>query len=288
MAMFAQCMVDYSGTTIEEDARVLAIESITGTAGGVFEVFSRIIPKAADAITALAEPVSAFLSPSAMVSLSSANKTLLRDLNKVPYASYRDILVQVPEGFSGNLVHYVQWLKKMQHEAVSTANALLNDYSTELSMFLSSVDYRKTLKSHERFYSGVSKQRKEFTASLASYFKKDSVTSRAQLGSVITRFGDLETLFKETEDLKNAVDFRKEVTKMLASVNHASGLLSLLKDKLEDKSLDGVSGDMAKHLAQGAYECGKYVELISILIYHGESASSSVKAIAEQLTAAIK
>lgn len=283
MTIFQETMNAAAETTLEMDAKVLATEAAIGTIGGVMEVFSRLIPKASDVISSLSGSVAAFLEKKEPEKLSWKKQTLLKKVQALPYISYREILIQVPEGFTGNLSSYLEWLKKVQIEVIGSANKLINDYSLELSMFLSNTDYRKTLKSHEKFFKDVRVLRSEVTLTMEKFFTSKSVASRVKLGSVMTRFAEFDDIIRFGEDLLTSADFKKELAQMLASVNHASELLSLLKDKLEKRELDGVSADMAKHIAEGAFECGKYVELISILVYHSENAVACVNGLATQL-----
>lgn len=283
MSMFLTCMQE-DQRSLEDDAKLIAIESALGTTGGVLEVFSRIIPKAAQALTGLIEPISGYLkSDEGVRSMTAQNRKLLGRLNKLPFMAYREMLVQVPEGFNGNLLAYVKWVKKIQVEVVRSANALLGDYNTELSMFLSNNDYRKSLKSHEKFYKNVQTTRAEVTRVFESFFDHKGNQSRIKLGSIVMRFAELEVIFEEVEGLMGAVQLRTELSKLLASVAHASELLGLLKKKLDEKELDGVSGDMAKHISEGAYECGKYVELVAVLAFQSDALITSVSGISNQL-----
>lgn len=283
MSMFLTCMQE-DQRSLEDDAKMIAIESALGTTGGVMEVFSRIIPKAAQALSGLIEPISGYLKPEqGMSTLTSQNKKLLSRLNKLPFMAYREMLVQVPEGFNGNLLAYLKWMKKVQVEVVRSANDLMKDYSAELSMFLSNSDYRKTLKSHEKFYKNVQTTRADVTKVLESFFSHKGNQSRIKLGSIVMRFAELEEVFEEVNGLMDAAQLRTELSKLLAAVSQTTELLGLLKTKLEDKELDNVSGDMAKHISEGAYECGKYVELVSVLSFQSDQLVASIKAISDQL-----
>lgn len=44
-----------------------------------------------------------------------------------------------------------------------------------------------------------------------------------------------------------------------------------------------VSGSMAQHISNGAYEIAAYVELVSVMCFNVEVALSSVQALSEQL-----
>lgn len=284
MAIFNECLNDASATSIEEDAKILALEAAIGTAGGLLEIFSRIIPKTVALLSELTAPIVTFTASKETKSeFSGKRKQLIKRLDRLPFNAYKEILVQVPEGFQGNLVKYVTWLHRVQVETIRGATELMADYGLELSMFLSNTDYRKSLKSHEQFFKKVRSSRLVITEELESFFNKNKVLSRVPLGHVVGRFAEVDDLLKEADALESAKDLRSSLRSMMAGVTHATDLLALLKDKLEKNELEGVSGDMAKHIAEGAFECGKYVELVSILVYHGDSVLASVESISNQL-----
>ncbi len=271
-------------TSIDRLGKLLAIESISNNQPGILDVFSRLIPKTQELITSFAAPLAEFVSPNKQITKFSKSeyRDSVKAVSKLPFMAYRDTLVMVPEGFTGNLVEYLKLLGKLNTQTIKQASDVVNDYINELSVFLNNLDARKSLKTHAAFYKQVSADRVKVESMMNVYFNKADTRSRIKLGSVIIRFGDFEELFTLAEQLQASATTKKELTNLLSQVNHASELLKLINEKLLKNEFDIVSGEVAKNISMGAYEVAKYVELISVLTFSTEVAVSCVNALAEQ------
>jgi hypothetical protein len=272
--------------SFESLGRRLALESITNNSVGIIDVFSRLINKADNVISSFVAPLQDFTAPNKeLVGLKDAKYlNSLKKLRGVPYTSYQHTLVMVPEGFTGNLIDYLRFLETSHGKIIQASQAVVNDYALELSIFMTNVDARKAIKTHEAFYKKVREDRAKIEKNLKAFFSPKDVRSRVPLGNVITRFGDLEEVFALTEKLQKSFLSKKELQALLNQVNHATELLRLLKEKLEAKELADVSGDMAKHISEGSYEVAKYIELTSLLTFNIEVAVTTVKSMADQFT----
>lgn len=271
-------------TSIERLGKLLAIESISNNQPGILDVFSRLIPKTQELITSFAAPLSAFVLPKKDVAkfTKSEYRDSVKAVNRLPFMTYRDTLVMVPEGFHGDMISYLKLLGSLNATTIKMASVVVNDYINELSVFLNNLDARKSLKTHAAFYKQVATDRVKVEAAVSVYFSKGDTRSRIKLGDMISRFGDFEEVFTLAEGLQASATTKKDLTNLLSQVNHASELLKLLNDKLLNKEFNIVSGEVAKNISMGAYEVAKYVELISILTFSTEVAVSCVNALANQ------
>ena len=68
----------------------------------------------------------------------------------------------------------------------------------------------------------------------------------------------------------------------MTNVNHSVSLLRLIKDKIDHSDIGEVSGEMAKHISEGAYEVGTYVELVSLACFNIEVVLTSIRAMVDQ------
>lgn len=261
----------------------LAMEAIHGSSNGVVAIFSRLIPKTSDLLTSFVEPISAFIQSENKSSIKNSKyRETVRKVRILPFASFQDVLVMVPEGFHGKLVDYLHFLNRTHNDLVGKASNVVLEYSDELAIFLNNVDHRKSLKNHQTAYNKIKHDREAIAKASGAFFKAGSSVSRVKLGSVISRFGDLDAIFSDAEKLET-LHSQANLTELLSNVRHAVSLLDLIKDKLEkDPSMD-VSGSMAQHISNGAYEIAAYVELVSVMCFNVEVALSSVQALSEQL-----
>jgi len=281
--MFIQNEVETA--SLESLGRRLALESIANNTTGIIDVFSRLISKSADTLTSFASPLSDLINPTKETSglKKSSYRELSKKLVRIPYSSVADMLVMVPEGFHGHIGDYLQFLRQNQIAVIKAADQVISDYELEISSFLSNVDIRKSNKSHLDFYKKVRTIRLNVEESFSKYFSKKDVRSRVKFGSIVKRMGEFDEVLALTEEVRGSSMSRKELGNLLTKVTTVSELLRLLKEKLENKELDDVSSDMAKHVSEGAYEVAKYIELVSLLSFNGEVAVTCVDSIVEQL-----
>lgn len=270
-------------SSFENLGRILALESAASNALGITDIFSRLIHKSDEVLTSFVQPLKAFVSGNGSTDKLIKNvnyKAASKALQQLPFVSYQDTLVMVPEGFQGNLYDYLKFIEKVQGAVIVQTGKVIHDYEMELSVFLTNVDNRKALKTHEHFYKKVREERVDIEKQLKQYFSEKDVRSRAKLGTVCRRFGELQDLFALASQIDKSSLTKKELSNLVNSVSHACELLKLLREKLNNKELGDVSGDMAKHISEGAYEVARYVELVSVLCFASEVAVSCAASIA--------
>lgn len=271
---------------IEDSALVIqqmVKESITGSAESVLDVFGRLLPKASELLQSYITPITSFMSSDKPVSIKNKNYIeVLKKVRLLPFAAFQDILVQVPEGFTGNLTEYCDSLLTATGFTIQKANEVVAAYGEELGIFLNNVDFRKSTKSYDAFYGKVKSDRLRAEKLLQPYFKKNDSHSRAKLGDVMSRFADLDTLFIKTESLEK-VHQEKDLKELTSHVQHAVNMLALIQKGLDSNEKITLSGPMARHISEGAYEIAKFVETVSLMCYNVEVAITCMNALADQL-----
>jgi len=262
--------------------KMLAIESIHGSNQSVLDIFGRLVSNSSEVLNSFIAPISSFVGKSSDNSIKNSDyRKTLKAVKVLPFAAYQDTLIQVPEGFTGSLDKYIEMLLNVHGQLVSAANEVLISYSDELAIFLNNVDHRKSIKNYEAFYKKMTADRTRFNKEMEVFFKKDSNLSRVKLGSVMSRFGDLDGIFANAEKLE-AVHAKTSLSELTSNVKHAVSLLGLIRDKVEhDKELN-ISGQMAMHISEGAYEAARYVELVSLACYNIEVGLTTVRNLSEQ------
>lgn len=264
----------------------LAVEAIAN--GDVLGIFRRIIPKARTLISGYLESM-ASLEISVGTSSSQSDKNMdavytrvLKELAKFNYLAYKDVLVSVPEGFQGKLPPYLRFMLTSGKVNLDLGLQAVRSYNTELSVFLSNSDFRTSLMAHNELYAKIRRERMDQQKALSVFFKKGSTLARRPLGSLIDRFGELETCFRDVTALESVRKGQNYHT-LLSEVKRSVELLDLVRQRSEEGSIEKISGPMAKHLADGAYEIASYVENTVIYGYHLETITSTVRNLALQL-----
>ena len=263
----------------------LAVESIAN--GDVLGIFRRVIPKARNLISGFFESlasleISTEISATESKDIDKVYAKILKELSKFNYLAYKDVLVSVPEGFQGKLHPYLRFMLTTGKVNLELGLQAVRSYNTELSVFLSSSDIRTSLTAHNELYTKIRHERMAQQKAMAVFFKNGSTLSRRPLGSLIDRFGDLEDCFRDATALESIRKSQNYHT-LLSEVKRSVELLDLVRKRSEEGSIDKISGPMAKHLADGAYETASYVENTVVYGYHLETITSTVRNLATQL-----
>lgn len=276
------CAATESLHSSDQLRKMLAVESIHGTNQSVLDIFGRLVTNSTDVLNSFIAPISNFISTTSENTIKNSEyRKTLQAVKVLPFSAYQDTLIQVPEGFTGSLDKYIEMLLKLHMELVGASNEILISYSDELAIFLNNVDHRKSVKNYEAFYKKLSVDRIRFSKSIEGFFKKDSNLSRVKLGSVMGRFGDMDSIFANAEKLE-AVHAKTALSELTSNVKHAVSLLALINDKVKNDKELNISGQMAMHISEGAYEAARYVELVSVACYNVEVALTTVRNLSEQ------
>lgn len=261
----------------------LAAESIAD--GGALSLFQRIVPKAREAIQSNIEAISGFLAGiKSSAPYSRERATLARALASLDFVAYEDTLVQVPEGFKGKYVPFLELLIAQAPIVNKHAPDMLRDYATQLSVFLTNEDAQTAIRIHSKSFASVRAQREAFTKATDAFFSnKNQAASRARLSDVVSRSSEFAQVFELEQKLsRERDDF--EYQPIIAEASRCVDLLATVRERIEDKDIQGVSSAVAKQLSEGAYEVGRYIEYVAIYSYYVESTLSSVRGTAEILT----
>lgn len=277
---------DDTNTTIDAlHRRMVVMESAFASPTGVLEVFSRLIPKAAEVITGFMPSLSAFQEETKQDTIIKNKdfRNTLAAVGKLPFHSFQDVMVVVPEGFHGSLDKYLNILIHIQSDITHKATEALANYQTDLGSFLNNIEKGDKKTVNKTIYLKIKADRTKIQADLATFFKPGNNVSRAKLGTIISRFGDLEGVFSKTEQLvqlKNS----KQLNQLLQGTNQTIELLKLIKDKLDNDKEIVLSAEVAKGISEGAFEIAKYIELVALVAFNVETAIAVSAGIVEQFS----
>ena len=274
------------GISYELALKGLVLESF-GTQGS-FTIFRNIIPKSVELIQSFIPDLNRFAPNSNSEPVSqitnSERRALVGTLSKANFIDYSSTLVSVPEGFNGKLLSYLELMIDLGEDAMKNGLQIIQDYSTELSKFLSNSDIRKTMQSHDDYYKTISKIRAKHQEDIKKYFDKNKPTlSRQKFSTIFDRFGDLEKAFVLEQKLKE-VKRLQNYSVIVSEIQKVSEILTLVKSRLDNGDIDEISPVVAKNLAEGAHEVGRYAEYLAMYGYLTETAIGTVKNIEEQFT----
>lgn len=197
------------------------------------------------------------------------------------YLIYRDVLVQVPEGFKGEFLPYIEELISVASELNEHTNKLLSEYRFVLSSIITNKEQRTSLKDLSENYERTATAREQLSKRLAAYFSNDTV-GRARLITVLPRFADAQELLRKSKDLSKFVD-QKSLKEMQRSIREITEILELLEKQLKKEEITNISPAVVKNIAIGAHELAQYIDAVVAFHYASISIITCVNMLIDKL-----
>lgn len=193
-------------------------------------------------------------------------KRLSKVSRNVDFISLGNMLVDVPEGYTGKFSTLCATLTKLAPNLHSEAPKLLQDYNLILSAFITSKDEKISLTDHTKYFNQVDKDVKNYTKDLAKDFKPGRTMSKAKLSSTIGNYTELTKLENDTRTLIRT--HRQEIyDEIRRQVNQATDLLTVIINGVNTGEIDNISPAAAMNISKGAEVLANYVELVGIYRY---------------------
>lgn len=273
-----------TSVSVEQQLDRIAFES--NFTGNLIELFKNTLP---NVVQKIHEAVSSsFISkePDAAVNigrqLKGDYKSLSKKLETSNFINFKDMLVQVPEGFKGNFVQYLDFQDKVFNQVIANGNELLSEYSVILAAFITNKENKLSLKDHTGFYKKIQAERLEFTKGFDKFFNVNSDSPLQRLQQIVGRFEDIEDVVDKTVKLETNTK-QSNLNEIQASVKKISGYLDILITQVQDQSVSNVSGSAARNIAEGAFEVAKFVEFISLFHFRTEQSVQTTKKLIDKL-----
>jgi hypothetical protein len=195
------------------------------------------------------------------------------------FLDFQDVLVQVPEGFDGNLLDYLKLLNRIHQDIFKEALEVIGDYNIVLSSFITNKEDKNSLRVHGQIYARADAKRQQVLKDIASFFKDGSDLSRAPLGNVISRFLDLTAVTEASVDLTKD-NHIKNLEKVKSAITET---LTYLDKIMSNPEITQVSGASAKQLADSAMSVARLVEICSVYSYKVKQAIECTRAMVSTL-----
>ena len=268
--------------SLESQMNRLALEA--GAIANVIDSFRNIIPNLSHALHSAYENLTAKdETDKLIVSLNDSYHVLEKKLPDATYTNLKSIVVSVPEGFKGNMLEYLKFLQHLSDTLFKDANSILGGYRSVLATFISNKEDKVSLQSYQDTYRRVKEQRQQAVAEIKKFFPGTATNSKKRLEDIVERLSEVRPMIDLARKLND--DRHKQNLKQIsATTRECVELLDVLVKEVQDKGTDKVSGNAAMNIAEGAYEIGKFVELIAIHRTMVMQAMLSVERLTKQLS----
>lgn len=270
--------------SVEQQLDRIAFES--NFTSNLIELFKTTLPNVVQKIHEAVSSSFIAKEPDAAVNfgrqLKGDYKSLAKKLETSNFINFKDMLVQVPEGFKGNFTEYLDFQDKVFNQVIANGNELLSEYSVILAAFITNKENKLSLKDHTGFYKKIESQRSELTKGFDKFFNVNSDSPLQRLSQIVGRFEDVEDIVDKTIKLETNTK-QSNLNEIQASVKKISGYLDILIAQVQDDSVSNVSGSAARNIAEGAFEVAKFVEFISLFHFRTEQSVQTTKKLLDKL-----
>lgn len=270
--------------SVEQQLDRIAFES--NFTSNLIELFKTTLPSVVQKIHEAVSSSFIAKEPDAAVNfgrqLKGDYKSLSKKLETSNFINFKDMLIQVPEGFKGNFTEYLDFQDKVFNQVIANGNELLSEYSVILAAFITNKENKLSLKDHTGFYKKIQAQRVELAKGFDKFFNVNSDSPLQRLNQIIGRFEDVEDIVDKTVKLETNTK-QSNLNEIQSSVKKISGYLDILIKQVQDDSVSNVSGSAARNIAEGAFEVAKFVEFISLFHFRTEQSVQTTKKLLDKL-----
>ena len=262
-----------TSTSLESDLERLALESMF--VDNLIDVFDSAMNKVRAKFVDMSALLNTNVNTITAKELHKEEILLKNSMKDITFSEISDTLALVPYNFNGPLQPYVNLLSVLNKNIITETNKVVSSYNFMISRFISDSTTRVSLDDNAAYMSKTTKALEGLTAELNKFHDPDSTKDKAKIGTLVERVADLPALAKSSVNLAKLVD-DKALTELSQSVKQVSEMLDLVLKRINDKSIDTVSGEAGKIIAEGAYLTAKYVELVSLTRYRTDQLLLSV------------
>ena len=262
-----------TSTSLESDLERLALEGMF--VDNLIDVFDSAMNKVRAKFVDMSALLNTNVNTITAKELHKEEILLKNSMKDITFSEISDTLALVPYNFSGPLQPYVNLLSVLNKNIITETNKVVSSYNFMISRFISDSTTRVSLDDNAAYMSKTTKALEGLTAELNKFHDPDSTKDKAKIGTLVERVADLPALAKSSVNLAKLID-DKALSELSQSVKQVSEMLDLVLKRIKDKSIDAVSGEAGKIIAEGAYLTAKYVELVSLTRYRTDQLLLSV------------
>ena len=263
---------DYEFDQFSDEEKVLFIGQEGLSFQDIKSFFMRTLPDLVSNIKSLNQnlaPMEGDKAPDLMANRSSRAKQynkVIKILASYPFLTYAGMIVGIPENFKGNLVAYGGDLFNILQGVDEGQRQLLSRYQAILAIVVTDQNRANSLEDHSQFYQSVKRKREAALHTSKQYFPLQNNRMKVRLDEVLSRWADLKPLVNHTDNVEGLIA-NINLTSVYESVQAVVDMLDIILDSIRTSSLEKMSTEMVRALAQGALEVGKYIELFGLIYF---------------------
>ncbi len=201
---------------------------------------------------------------------TSQETRAIKKAKEINYLYIADSVIDVPEGFNGELLAYIQTLLDLESKAYGQTTSFMQEYHVILSSFLTNKDDQVSSKDQKSRYDHIEKTTLEYKSKLMVFFENKNTLGRVRFSSVIKRMSDVPEIIEgatklESQHKKNAL---KSLEVDLAKI---TSMLDLIITRMQSEDINKISPAAARNLAFGAQQLAKNLEFVAFLHFKAQN-----------------
>lgn len=201
---------------------------------------------------------------------SSQETRVIKKAKEINYLYIADSIIDVPEGFSGELLAYIRVLLDLESKAYGQTTSFLQDYHVILSSFLTNKDDQVSSKDQKSRYDHIEKTTNEYKSKLMVFFENKNTLGRVRFSSVIKRMSDVPEIIEGAMKLESQHK-KNELKSLEVDLNKITAMLDLIISRMQSEDINKISPAAARNLAFGAEQLAKNIEFIAFLHFKAQT-----------------
>jgi hypothetical protein len=210
----------------------------------------------------------------------------LKVVDQFAYAELMDLKAFRPEGVKVKYLQYLAVLTPITTYLQGIQKNVTSPYLLFLAQVVSDRKAALSTRSQDDEYRKLEATRTQSIAALAALYEPDSYESKTTVSQVVDRNADWKPVFiqcnQALESLKavNLETLKNQMTQ-------CSDYLEIIHGLLQSGALEGASPEVAKHLANGAYNIALEFEFFATTYYRAMALSGSIENTTQHILSAV-
>lgn len=213
---------------------------------------------------------------SAPVSFSGDKSKFEKVLQQKSFVNIAPILVTVPEGLAVPYLEYLEQLEPAVEYASSVMIQVLVPYSMYLANIVTNKDAKLSSVEFGKQHTRWEQSRNNFNTKLGSCFAPGSMRSEVPYNKAVRRNADWKEVFEKIEVISRKINSVKR-TEIKQTVDSCVHMIDTIQRMIDRNELDGVTPQVSRGLAEGAYQVAREVEFFSLVYYRCLAVVGSVE-----------
>jgi hypothetical protein len=182
------------------------------------------------------------------------------------YIDYKDLIVVVPESFTGNLRDFTLYLLPALSFIEKETLVFLNEYKAMLGAFINNKDDQISTKDLTKLTKEIDRVKVDLQKKYSKFFPTNSMQTRVRLGKVFGNFAELESFFQNVYSIDVSMK-RINLKGIVATVKDIVQYFDIILQNVKDSEINTISPESARNIGKGAYEVAQFVEFVSVIYF---------------------